>query len=404
MESIARHYIRKFKLNISVGDFTEILKKHNPSILPPRYTVRPNDLILVPTAGLLTRRRGRRARRRIVGKPIPFRLKVDEISFKNNHPIQGVAPPEWKRSPRRSKPVCYTKDSPLKMDVLLKIRPPLAVTKRINLRVDGPRRLRGQKDAIKLSGEYFRVTGIETTRRLPDKVRRFKYNLNWSFAVDGGKWKTANRTGIHKIYTIFGTPQCGQSNFTEGHIEDAVKWAWGKTTETAIAKRVCWKVNGAVSSGCVCSNPDFNYHWSGARGDHSDGMCCCRAMGMIKVLQVLGVGTHVQDFVNERPEPNLLRKRPSHPSRFCLSHGRPFMRAAWGGYIYNNWQGVCKKADGQICYSPQGPHISIYETMNDAPEHPSNRSFDHVHAFEHYAWVASVGGSWIRCHHLPTPP
>lgn len=426
VSSIAKKYKKKLRLQISVKDFSEIIKKYNPGTLnPPKYTVHPNTLILIPKGGLMTCPK----KSRLVCKPIPFKIKVDEIFFKNNHPIHDITAPQWVAGGDKH-PVCYTKGSRVKMDVSLKVTPVLAVKQKIYLKVDGPGGFSGQKDNVEIEAgkKYCRVSDIETSP-LPNKIKKFYYNFKWSFAIEPPppyrmNWKPAGKTGTHVIYTIYGAPQCGSSNFTKSHLRDAVKWGWNKTTEADIAKRVCWNVSGEVSTGCVCKstsrryNPSFDYHWKGARGSnrggHRDGMCCCRAYGMILVLKVLGVGTYIQEYVNELSEPNTLHQVWAARCSDRSCRGIDYTRMGWGGNIYNNWQGVCKKADGEICYSPQGRHISKYDKMNDAPDYihdtPKQQPFDRIHAFEHYAWVycTSYSGSghcsnWQRCSHLSKP-
>lgn len=202
-------------------------------------------------------------------------------------------------------------------------------------------------------------------------------------------------------YDIFGDFACPQQEFTAAHLDDAVGWGSGQSIEPAIAEQVCDSINGDISSsGCVCDTDSFQQLWEGAAGLNNHGMCCCRAKGMVEVLQVLGLGTYVQDYVNERPEPNakMIDTATCATCGFCR-------RQAWGGGILNGWQGVCKKQNGATCYSPQGPHVAVYETMNDAPSYPQpGQMADRSHAFDFYVWV------WIdqfndahACQHMGPP-
>ena len=140
-------------------------------------------------------------------------------------------------------------------------------------------------------------------------------------------------------------------------------------------------------------------------------MCCCRAYGMICVLEVLGVGTYMQDFVNEHPEGNNRRhfvtqcsgcpyyiEIAGYESPFdgwnewwvkCPACNDKRVRGCWGGGIWNKWQGVCKKGAGQICYSPAGPrvHIGTYETIDNSVSYPdTTHTDDEDHCFGYYAW------------------
>ncbi len=396
--SIAKQYIGQFKLKISSDDFIEILKKYNPhAIRKPKYPLYADDRILVPIAGLKRRRKVK-----LFWKRIPFKIEVKRIKFYDTYHIYGVNSdnqPDWE-SEGDNLPVCYEFGETLKMSVDLKIEPPLAVTKKISLKLNYGNQVIYQKDDINISGSNHRLK-VETNYEVADEIARWTINFSWSYQVEEGDWKSSNSTGPHTIYTIFGQPDCDPSDFTLNHLDDSVTLGWEKSTETDIAAEVCKNVNGEVTSGCVCDNPDFEYHWRGLKGEHSEGMCCCRAKGMILVLQVLGVGDYMQDYVNENPEPNTRREFPHNA--FCVTCLEVYGRAAWGGGIYNTWQGVCKKGDGEYCWSPQGPHAQRYNIMNRAPEYPNNQLFDAAHAFEHYAWIRKEGPNWIRCPHLPKP-
>lgn len=150
---------------------------------------------------------------------------------------------------------------------------------------------------------------------------------------------------------------------------------------------------------------------------------------MRDVLAAIGIGPYVLDHVNEWPEPNPfydIYKNSTCPLESTVIGY--YFRQAWGGSAWNNWQGVCKKADGTTCYSVQGPHMSIYSIMNDAatyetpagtpmPGVPPGQLSDNVHAFNYYAWISTDGDpaivghtaitingvTYIRCPHINSP-
>lgn len=240
-----------------------------------------------------------------------------------------------------------------------------------------------------LANEIYKLDDSNAFRKNPE--------YKWSYKIQGDDYviDPKQKDNEHDIYVIFDSPKddaAVQGNFKTEYLKDACLWGNGGREEHDIATRVCKNVNDEMFQNevrCIChygQTPDgFKFIWENTRGTYSYGGCCCRALGMIKVLNELGIGPYKQDFVNENPEPNYNRERP--PNRYCSICEHVIRRQGWGGGIPNNWQGVCKKEDGGICYSPQGYHISAYETMNDAPEWPKTQGFDHVHAFEYYCWI-----------------
>jgi hypothetical protein len=113
------------------------------------------------------------------------------------------------------------------------------------------------------------------------------------------------------------------------------------------------------------------------------GDCFAWAHTMSDVLGALGIGSGL-GCCNEKPAPNMAAPR--------VFTGRDntgsYRRLAFGGGAWNNWQGVCIL--GGIGYSVQGPHISRYAIMNNAPSRVRDgaqwQGTDHVHAFNYYGW------------------
>lgn len=115
------------------------------------------------------------------------------------------------------------------------------------------------------------------------------------------------------------------------------------------------------------------------------GDCASCAHIMADALTAIGIGPYVQDHVNEIYEANASANQPEQ----LWTDGKVYLRAAFGSGALNQWQGVCKKADGAVCYSPQGPHMATYAIMNNAQtsEPWDAQPFDNVHAFEYYIWT-----------------
>jgi len=229
---------------------------------------------------------------------------------------------------------------------------------------------------------------IESDDNVPEKVTEYEdFEMHWTFKVknSSGSWITAyqEETGysqktVHKetsgsttygLYTVFDVYECDAEHFTKSHIDDAVGWApnTSSPSEHDVAHNVMQEVNGNITTGCICpgawSTAWSEDCWTGARGDHSSGMCCCRAHGMMLALQVLGVGVYTHVFVNERPEPGEKDTNPSSPV-FCSGCGHWCYRGAWWGSFWNNWQGACRSGgSGSTCYAPAGQFEGSYNDI-----------------------------------------
>ena len=250
-------------------------------------------------------------------------------------------------------------------------------------------------------------------RVAPNYVHIGFEGYNWKYSIDGGSNWVECGYSSHAGYITWDAYKCPANDFTKDKIRKSIEKAdtlQNNHTEDQLATNICKNVNGGCTSSCVCNNTSFDYHFRGAMGEHSGGMCCCRALGMITVLQVLGL-TYSMAYDNELAPPNTARLIP--PLTDCFQCGKRCIRGAWGGGIFNNWQGVAYRGDVSTVnhYSPQGYHISPYATMAHAPNYPNSQAFDHIHAFEYYAWRTMVWDPTTNqyvcdggfCTHLPKP-
>ena len=293
-----------------------------------------------------------------------LKVEITELSFANDYSIYNVTDPVWKKENNPNYPACYQKSNSLSMNVKLAITPSLSGAETISLKADGPGDLDAQKDNISISGSEGTVNGITTTGKLEDKIYSASPGFNWSFSLDGTNWYSAGTSGPHKVYAIYDSPTCGSANFTTSHIDDAVGWALNQSSETGIAHKVKCDVNDGVTiDTCICTN-SFEYIWQGARGDHSDGMCCCRAMGMSEAMLVLGVSGYTTIvYVNERPEPGVKGPNPDS-SVYCSTCDKLCDRYAWWAGFWNNWEGACRShGDGSTCYAPAGEFEGTYNQI-----------------------------------------
>ena len=315
-------------------------------------------------------------------------IEITEVSFVNDYGIYDITDPVWKKENNPDNPACYKQDTNLTMNVKLTITPSLSNPITISLKAEGPGSLDAIETNISISGSEATVNGITTTGKLNNNIHSTTPSFTWSFSASGSPWVSAGTSGPHKLYAIYGTPSCGGANFTKSHIDDAVGWALDQSSEADIAHKVMCDVNDAISSGCICTN-SFEYIWQGVRGDHNNGMCCCRAKGMSEVMQALGVPDYATIvYVNERPEPGVKGMNPDSYV-YCSVCGKWCARGAWWGGFWNNWEGACRSHDvGSTCYAPAGEFEGTYDQIRTA--------------FGPYYWVWGSAQS-NTCSHLSPP-
>lgn len=292
---------------------------------------------------------------------IVFKVEVSELSFANDHDIYNISDPVWTNGGVND-PACYTKNSNLVMTVKLVITPPIS-SATISLRADGPGSLDAQKDSISISGSVTTVSGITTTGKLEDKIYSTTPTFNWSFSTNGTNWSSAGTSGPHKLYAIYDSPKCGDSDFTDSNIDGAIGKATGENTDTEdrIASKANDNVGDNVYEGCICGD-GFQKNFDAAMGNYpasgNKGMCCCRAEGLDCVLNVLGIGPYTHDYVNEHDEPNTNKLVYISHCNIC---NKDVIRNYWDGF-WNNWEGVVKAGGvGSTCYAPANGSISIDE-------------------------------------------
>ena len=128
------------------------------------------------------------------------------------------------------------------------------------------------------------------------------------------------------------------------------------------------------------------------------------ASTMKDALTAVGIGPYELDRCNELPEPNtggsVWERTDTSGTYRRLARG--------GGADTNNWQGVCKSANGAVAYSVQGAHMSEYRIMNNAPSRVAgsteSQPTDNVHAFNWYHWLRETDGALHPTWRPPTVP
>lgn len=183
-----------------------------------------------------------------------------------------------------------------------------------------------------------------------------QYTVGFTFAVEGrqvGETQTVPQSGNIMDYAVYGahTSSCPEDQYTQPHLADATTWGEGQSDEAGIANAILYAVNPLITSTCCCPST-FAWHWNAAKRLYNDGMCCCRAMGMSVVMQLLGVEDYTTICrVCEEPEPHTEYAVASTTCATCGSVQRKYR----DGMVYYVWEGVCRShGDGSLCYGPAG--------------------------------------------------
>jgi hypothetical protein len=363
---------------------------------------------------------------------------IDYVYFAGNYVLCDVSDAEWLAGrlgqDAKSEPFVYKRStSALVMRATIKAWHETNLTEGTEVKVQGSATF-DRHDPFEMgtdsTGATFGTSWPSATSewlrnqsQLWDTVEKTSGCIAWQYRVPDGSntWISLGSSdhgaaGDEKLVTVWDLRKCDYSDYTKEHVLDSAGYAQSaelSNTEPNVAENVCRNVAGSVYGGCICpgngNGKAFAYHMAACKNDfppgtppNDKGACCCRAYGMICVLKVLGVGTYVQDFVNEHPEPNTGRAAvTAHSScKYYYRMGGAVycphpdcddsrLRRASGGGGWNNWQGVCKKGNGEVCYSPQGPHIGVYEQIDNAPSYTTSAPDSHddeTHYFGYYAW------------------
>lgn len=306
------------------------------------------------------------------GKTVTIKVMVpqpDEVYFVDyspgeEHDIYNVVDPVWKRVNNPDDPASYTKNKHIRIRAKFWAPDTLTYSTQVHVDVsDVEWGLFTEDTSETFWGWPSESTFHNSNGLLSDIIGSTTLNLTWGYKVPSGtnQWITmASNSGPHKVYAVFGAPECGFSNYTKSNVDEAVGKASGESTESSIASKANDTVGDDVYSGCICGD-GFQKNFDAAMDRYplsgNKGMCCCRAEGLDCVLNVLGIGPYTHDYVNEHPEPNP-QNVYYHDCPIC---GVRVWRKYWDSF-WNNWEGVVKAGgSGSTCYAPANGAISIDE-------------------------------------------
>jgi len=202
------------------------------------------------------------------------------------------------------------------------------------------------------------------------------YSMYISFTVGGRGVPRGHRLPV-SIYEdihqccVYGAPLCPVEERDILRFHKACEWGQCGSEEAEVAHNVMWRVNDQITQGCICPDGPWSTEWddnvwdNAIPGSASQGMCDCRAHGMMLALQVLGTPMYYRVYVNEFPEPG---EKGFYPGELVWCDGCEewVARAAWHANGWNNFEGGCQKAEGQVCYAPAGRYEGTYAEICQA--------------------------------------
>jgi hypothetical protein len=221
----------------------------------------------------------------VVVEPEPDQLSFVDWFGNEEHDIDGVTDPVWKRVSSPDDPASYTKDNYISLKAKFWASQNLTFQTAVWV------------DAETVAGEHFILDNTvtfqswpsETTEhgsnfKLANKIYEKGFTIKWKYKVPSGyvDWIWMPNTGSHTIYAVYEAPKCDSGEYTEAHIDHSV--TWGDTgvlvTENDIPKKIqenCW-INFATGH---LPNP-----WD---LETTQGDCQTHAELMAEALKVLGI-------------------------------------------------------------------------------------------------------------------
>ena len=218
-------------------------------------------------------------------------LEPDEVSFLDynageEHDIYGVSDPVWKRVNNPDNPASYTKNKYIKVGG--KFWAPQNLTYSTEVYVDLQDQSTGWpflSNAITVKNWPSARSDHRSTNRLADEIKTHQYTFKWRYKVASGtnQWiDMANSSGPHKVYAVYGPPQCSSSNYTEHHLDLVCDWAVGGVlvTENDIPKK--------IQENCF-HNPGGPYLGDPWNLESTQGDCETHAELVGEAVKVLGI-------------------------------------------------------------------------------------------------------------------
>ncbi|HUW20713.1 MAG TPA: hypothetical protein VMW16_15555 [Sedimentisphaerales bacterium] len=214
----------------------------------------------------------------------------------------------------------------------------------------------GEDTAVTFSSWPSGTTSHVSESGLTNSVGSTMLTLTWKYKVDSpfgtGSWVAmANTSGAHKIFRVYGGPECTSSEYTTDHLEKATEYADGggpgdSSVCTTLQSYLHNHQNFVADTGPNGENGAWNIIEPG--GPSNQGDCSAHANLMKLCLEVLGIDASyafVADAFNQPSE-----YMPMCYKYYCVTHDREeakWFREQSGGAVWP-FEGVCKV--GNTCY------------------------------------------------------
>ena len=254
------------------------------------------------------------------GKTVTIKVVVsrpDQVSFVDNsageeHDIYGVDYPVWTRVSSPDNPASYTKDKFVKVQAKFWAIENLAYSTQIYVDLEGTGNFTFTEDTTVTFGSWPSETTTHTSdSKLTNSIGSTNLTFTWKYKVPSGTntWiPMASQSGSHKIYRVYGAPECSASEYTGQHLEKATTYAEG---EGPSASNVCTTLQNYLHTNknfTAATGPDGeNGVWNIIEpdGSNNQGDCIAHANLMQVCLKVLGIDAsyaYVADATNQASE------------------------------------------------------------------------------------------------------
>jgi len=193
---------------------------------------------------------------------------------------------------------------------------------------------------------------------IPARIQKDSYvDIDFYYRVPSpngsGQWIGADDCGWLTVYVVWDEPVEGSAaldgsggfekdlHFTLGHLDDAIGWAEGATSEAGIASAACGRLSRTVLATHappeVHGDVDTMWDYLKTSFPFQQGQCCCWARGLAYVLRCLGISGRVA-FCNLKPALNIGCDISGHA--FCSACQDYVYKRGWSGHCWNTWQGA----------------------------------------------------------------
>jgi hypothetical protein len=317
----------------------------------------------------------------------------DQVSFVGynpgeEHDIDSVTDPVWKRVSNPDDPASYTKGRYVKVEAKFWASDDLTYSTDVYVDVFAPACDEYWADSVVTFGSWpSETTTHRSENRLPTSIGSWNFTTYvWSYKVPSGtdQWIGMGNSGPHKIYRVYDAPKCSSGDYTKDHLEHACDWGDGgvEVTENDIPKKIqynCWW------------RFDFIHLADPWDLETTDGDCVNHAELVAEALKVLGINADGSTASSCRVR----------DMRYCVTHGvweHHYFQPVGCGFS-TNFEAVCEvnlidEATPWNCYYDKaldrvggdpayqkGSHANMWTEWNNNPP-PNHKVIHHFTGWE----------------------